>query len=1341
MRVLITRPAGDAQAAAAQLRGQGHDVLTSPLISIEKTPEQKLSLTATQAFIVTDGDGARALADTVGVRTFPVFCDSAGTAAELNRLGFQDARSADGDAPAIARLIERSLTPKLGGLVYACSTTAPINLSAMLGNMGFAARMSALYAVGRAEVLPRSIADALTSNALDAAVFFSAEEARAFAQLVQRADLDATTENLIAIVAAPVVAAPLTILKFARVISAPKSDAASVLAMVSDNLVRKPELPTVVPEPVVVLEPEPEATLQVIEPQVIEPVVVLPEPTPEPEPIPETEPVLETTPEPEVLVPEPRTSTPEPLLVEPQPPTPEPNAEIGSAPIQPPDLDVVLKKRNLLSALGSLFTRRAPALEQPPSNTELEETLENSERALAEATEAAPIDQLPPESVVEPATAIVEATPIPLDEPELPVDVAAPAAELIAPTETPTSATEPEPVVNIEPVPTEPTAIDGVAKKRNILSVLGSPFSRLVETSEKRIAIAEPLPIVAADPEPAAPDAVPAIEIEPEKVAEVTTTESGVADVVVPADTSVPLNVEPNLEYADEPRSQSAVPSRESLLDKARRYFTPRPRPMPESPTFIDETPVQDVSIEPVDRLLSPEPAPEPASERAAMLTAPVEIVPAIETSTDPDPTEIQVAPRGGEVAATVEEDATPPADEERPETPKIAMWSLLKALFARPEKVSSVQIEPGPPPEPPPGKEQDQTTAPLPEVNQQTQPEPAALEPEPIEIDVAPRGGEVTATVEEDATPPADEERPETPKIAMWSSLKALFARPEKVVSVPLEPEPSPEPPTGKEQDQPEPVAPEPEPVPLAELKPEPEPEPIPEPPIGEPLPETVTPEEKSPQKESHLSTIPNEASSASAAGPEAPPTMARTDTAQTAMKDNTPPPMTDASENNGRPTVDTETVRTARGGGRAARLLAEDAADARALNQRFKVQGGEPEPDPLDSPSATATSETMTSATLSDAAVTRTGRGLPRSVYLILAFIIIVVGVVVAEPRWVTQLRSTPNPSAPQEKPQTAAVASAPSREQLAALEARAESLAKEVAALNLRLAAVEQRAVTTQGSDAAALEQRLVALEAAAKTKSPDDLSTSVTNQARLLTNVSARIATLESGIGNIAKVEDLATRLAALEGKSAEANSVLALSERVGAIEKRDSVAATALVVAAAQLRDVARSGRPYAVELETVIQLAKRANTSFDVEPLAPAAAKGLPRADTLKVSFPDMAAAVARSSVVPADTANWFKRVLDRALSIMSIRPFGNVDGATPGAILARAEQALRADNLAGAVSELETLTGEPAKAATAWLAQAKAQVTAERALEELASRSVGAMSALTQTKPTALAP
>ena len=85
MRLLITRPAGDAQAAAGALEALGHTVLACPLIKIVPTSEAKPNLAAIQGFIVTDADGARALSQAVGVRTFPVFCDSQGTATELER--------------------------------------------------------------------------------------------------------------------------------------------------------------------------------------------------------------------------------------------------------------------------------------------------------------------------------------------------------------------------------------------------------------------------------------------------------------------------------------------------------------------------------------------------------------------------------------------------------------------------------------------------------------------------------------------------------------------------------------------------------------------------------------------------------------------------------------------------------------------------------------------------------------------------------------------------------------------------------------------------------------------------------------------------------------------------------------------------------------------------------------------------------------------------------------------------------------------------------------------------------------------------------------------------------
>jgi hypothetical protein len=113
-----------------------------------------------------------------------------------------------------------------------------------------------------------------------------------------------------------------------------------------------------------------------------------------------------------------------------------------------------------------------------------------------------------------------------------------------------------------------------------------------------------------------------------------------------------------------------------------------------------------------------------------------------------------------------------------------------------------------------------------------------------------------------------------------------------------------------------------------------------------------------------------------------------------------------------------------------------------------------------------------------------------------------------------------------------------------------------------------------------------------------------------------------------------------------------------------------------------------------------------------------------------------MAAAATRAGLLPGDTADWFQRVSDRALSIISIRPFGNPEGTTPGAVLARAEQALRANNVVQAVSELDALTGPAAEAAAPWVATARTFVAADQGLDELATRSVGAMGATTATAP-----
>src|SRR5262245_46162140 len=148
MRVLITQSAQDATATAAQLSGRGHQVLSVPLVTVERVAAQP-NLANAQGFLVTSPEGARALADTVGVRTFPVFADSEVTASELRRLKFSNVHAAKDDSQDLARLVERTLKPANGALVYACSTSAAIQLSALLGNMGFAVRMLPLFAIKR----------------------------------------------------------------------------------------------------------------------------------------------------------------------------------------------------------------------------------------------------------------------------------------------------------------------------------------------------------------------------------------------------------------------------------------------------------------------------------------------------------------------------------------------------------------------------------------------------------------------------------------------------------------------------------------------------------------------------------------------------------------------------------------------------------------------------------------------------------------------------------------------------------------------------------------------------------------------------------------------------------------------------------------------------------------------------------------------------------------------------------------------------------------------------------------------------------------------------------------
>ena len=73
-----------------------------------------------------------------------------------------------------------------------------------------------------------------------------------------------------------------------------------------------------------------------------------------------------------------------------------------------------------------------------------------------------------------------------------------------------------------------------------------------------------------------------------------------------------------------------------------------------------------------------------------------------------------------------------------------------------------------------------------------------------------------------------------------------------------------------------------------------------------------------------------------------------------------------------------------------------------------------------------------------------------------------------------------------------------------------------------------------------------------------------------------------------------------------------------------------------------------------------------------------------------------------------------------RLSDLASLRPVGPVEGDSAGAVVARAEARVRADDLAAALDELAALEGPAAEAVRPWREAAAARLAARRALTGL---------------------
>lgn len=296
--------------------------------------------------------------------------------------------------------------------------------------------------------------------------------------------------------------------------------------------------------------------------------------------------------------------------------------------------------------------------------------------------------------------------------------------------------------------------------------------------------------------------------------------------------------------------------------------------------------------------------------------------------------------------------------------------------------------------------------------------------------------------------------------------------------------------------------------------------------------------------------------------------------------------------------------------------------------------------------------------------------------------------------------------------------------------ALTGRVQALESQVKQLAARPAAQPQALASLQAQltelaarkppappDLSGIENRITALEHAPKPAAPPQVDLGPLQQKLdALSQQVAALGAVKDQMGQLGKEQQsLADQVKALTERATNADS--GLTGRIDAQAKaldalRDKVGQIDITLGRTEgaLRAQAALAALSAGQPLGAIQGAPPAVARFATE--AP------PTVESLRRSFPSAAhAALAASAPNNADQ-RFLDRVWQRAQSLVTVRQGERVLVGDPAAgIIARAQEAIDAGDVAGAVDALSKLSGPAADAVSGWLAQARALLAARSAL------------------------
>jgi uroporphyrinogen-III synthase len=225
VRVLVTRPEGQANRTAARLRAAGHQAVLAPVLAIAATgtawpaPLDALVLTSAQAALAMPEQAAS------DWRDVPAFAVGERTAEALRERGFKEVTTTGSDAAALAAFMTARL-PQGAGVLYAAGHDRKPVLEQALAAAGLALTVVEVYAARPAQDWGPDIRARLHGGMLDAVLHYSARSAalalaQADAAGATQAFLDLRHHCVSADAATPLVAAGATI---AAIASHPDED-------------------------------------------------------------------------------------------------------------------------------------------------------------------------------------------------------------------------------------------------------------------------------------------------------------------------------------------------------------------------------------------------------------------------------------------------------------------------------------------------------------------------------------------------------------------------------------------------------------------------------------------------------------------------------------------------------------------------------------------------------------------------------------------------------------------------------------------------------------------------------------------------------------------------------------------------------------------------------------------------------------------------------------------------------------------------------------------------------------------------------------------------------------